>query len=73
MPEAISYRILLPKQSDQIAVFSFKARASEIDKFARIERISRDGNGRLTGFQRPQIANHIREIRDYVGYCQGPR
>lgn len=33
---------------------------------ARIERIGRDKSGRLSGFQRPQIAAHIREIRDYL-------
>jgi DGQHR domain-containing protein len=34
---------------------------------ARIERIGRDAKGRLSGFQRPQIAAHIREIGDYLG------
>jgi DGQHR domain-containing protein len=35
-------------------------------KIARIERIGRDASGRLSGFQRPQIASHIREISDYL-------
>ncbi len=35
-------------------------------RFAVIERAGRDGEGRLSGFQRPQIAAHIREIRDYL-------
>ncbi|MET4066798.1 DGQHR domain-containing protein [Bradyrhizobium sp. S3.2.6] len=36
-------------------------------QIARIERIGRDAKGRLSGFQRPQIAAHIREISDYLG------
>ena len=35
-------------------------------QIARIERIGRDKDGKPTGFQRPQIAAHIREIRDYL-------
>lgn len=31
-----------------------------------IERVARDAEGSLSGFQRPQIAGHIREIRDYL-------
>lgn len=45
---------------------SFVARASDLQRFAVIDRIGRDGEGRLSGFQRPQIASHIREIRDYL-------
>lgn len=37
-----------------------------MQKFALIERVVRDAEGGLSGFQRPQIAGHIREIRDYL-------
>jgi DGQHR domain-containing protein len=47
-------------------VLSFAASASEVLRFATIERVARDAEGRLSGFQRPQIAAHIREIRDYL-------
>ena len=47
-------------------MYSFAANASDIYRFAAIQRISRDADGQLTGFQRPQIAAHIREIRDYL-------
>jgi DGQHR domain-containing protein len=57
---------LAPVQSKHLKVFTFVARASEISKIARIERAGRDNKGALQGFQRPQIANHIREIRDYL-------
>lgn len=47
-------------------VLSFVARASDLRRFAAIDRIGRDAGGVLRGFQRPQIAAHIREIRDYL-------
>ena len=61
-----TYKALLPKQSGQLTVFSFCARASDILKFAQIDRIGRQQDGALTGFQRPQVANHIDEIRSYL-------
>ena len=48
-------------------MLSFPARASDLQRFATIDRIGRDGAGQISGFQRPQIAAHIREIRDYLG------
>lgn len=35
-------------------------------RFASIDRIGRSAQGELSGFQRPQIASHIREIKDYL-------
>lgn len=61
-----TYKALLPKQSGQLTVFSFCARASDILKFAQIDRIGRQQDGALTGFQRPQVASHIDEIRAYL-------
>ncbi|WP_374788854.1 DGQHR domain-containing protein DpdB [Brucella oryzae] len=54
------------RQSEAHTVLSFAALASELQKFAVIERVARDAEGGLSGFQRPQIAGHIREIRDYL-------
>lgn len=64
--ELLTFDALTPAQSDHLVVFTFIAKASEIAKIARIERAGRDDLGALQGFQRPQIANHIREIRDYL-------
>ena len=47
-------------------VLSLVAKASDLRRFAAIDRIGRDESGALRGFQRPQIAAHIREIRDYL-------
>lgn len=47
-------------------MLSFAAPASEVLRFAAIDRVARDAQGVLSGFQRPQVAGHIREIRDYL-------
>ncbi|PWC91876.1 hypothetical protein TSO5_18645 [Azospirillum sp. TSO5] len=54
------------QQSAEHVALTFAARADEILRFASIERIARDGEGRVSGFQRPQVAGHIREIKDYL-------
>ena len=55
-----------PRQGTGPPVVCFSATPQQIMQIARIERIGRDKTGKLTGFQRPQIAAHIREIRDYL-------
>lgn len=62
----ITYTALVPKQSDTHNVFTFCAKASEIFSFAMINRIARSTDGGISGFQRPQVANHIKEIREYL-------
>jgi len=62
----LKYTAIKAEQSEKHQVLSFAAKASEILAFASIDRISRDAAGRLKGFQRPQIASHIHEIRDYL-------
>ncbi|MGA8170113.1 MAG: DGQHR domain-containing protein DpdB [Methylocystis sp.] len=62
----LRFDALAPVQSRKLTVFTFIAKASEIACIARIERAGRNDSGALQGFQRPQIANHIREIRDYL-------
>ncbi len=47
-------------------VFVFAASPSEVLSFATIERVARADDGQLKGFQRHQVAAHIRDIRDYL-------
>lgn len=65
-PRQLTFDALTPAQSNTLEVFTFVAKACDIAKIARIERAGRDEVGVLQGFQRPQIAAHIREIRDYL-------
>lgn len=54
------------KQSNKHTVVSFPASASDIFAIAKIDRAGRTDQGELFGFQRPQVSQHIREIRDYL-------
>lgn len=54
------------RQSSEHDVMTFAATADQVLQFAAIDRVGRDEAGTLSGFQRPQIAGHIREIRDYL-------
>jgi DGQHR domain-containing protein len=60
------YLAIRANQSPDHTVLSFAASAQELSRFACIERINRDTEGHLSGFQRPQLATHIREIKDYL-------
>lgn len=62
----LTFSAIRASQSSEHMVMCFTATASEINSFAAIERIARDGEGHLSGFQRPQIASHIQEIKDYL-------
>lgn len=54
------------RQSATHEVVSFAASVEQIKAIAAIDRVRRDADGSLHGFQRPMVANHIREIRDYL-------
>lgn len=62
----MTYLAVCARQSSDHHVLSFAATAADVLRFASIERIARDRQGELSGFQRPQVAAHIREIRDYL-------
>lgn len=61
------YPALRAQQAADHDVFVFAAPPEEVLKFAQIERVGRSDEGHLKGFQRHQIASHIRDIRDYLG------
>lgn len=61
-----TYRAILAQQSPKHACLMFAASASDILAWAQIERAGRNDEGQRRGFQRPQIASHIKEIRDYL-------
>ena len=61
------YTALRAQQASDHDVFVFAAPPRDVLTFAQIERVGRSDNGNLKGFQRHQIASHIRDIRDYLG------
>ncbi|MBO6947194.1 MAG: DGQHR domain-containing protein [Rhodospirillales bacterium] len=62
----LEFKAVRAQQSERHKVLCFPAKASDIQKFASIEQIARDESGGIRGFQRPQISQHINEIRDYL-------
>ena len=61
------YTALRARQAPEHEVFVFAAQSHDVLSFAQIERVGRSDDGQLKGFQRHQIASHIKEIRDYLG------
>ncbi len=68
MTKTLTYSAVQASQSPKHKVLTFAAKASDVMKFAAIDRIGRNAQGELSGFQRPQIAGHIREIKDYLAH-----
>jgi DGQHR domain-containing protein len=66
LSKLIEFKGLVAEQSVSHTTLTIAATAEEILSFARIDRIGRDQQGDLFGFQRPQIAAHIKEIGDYL-------
>lgn len=64
--KSFTYECLIPKQAPGRDIFTFCASVEEILEFATVERIGRTAGGQLKGFQRPHVAKHISEIRDYL-------
>lgn len=64
--DPMTFLAVCARQSSEHTVLTFAASAEEVLRMASIDRIGRDVQGVLSGFQRPQVAAHIREIRDYL-------
>jgi DGQHR domain-containing protein len=64
--KVFKYTAVRARQAEGHNVFSFAAQPKDILAFSEIERVSRHEDGQLKGFQRHQIASHIKEIRDYL-------
>ena len=62
----LTFPALVPKQAKSANVAFFVTTADQIARIAKINRLSRTVDGVPSGFQRPQIAGHIREIGDYL-------
>lgn len=60
------FKALRARQAEGNEVLSIAATPEQILSFAQIERVGREEDGRLRGFQRHQISGHIKEIRDYL-------
>lgn len=61
------FKAIRANQASEHDVFSFAATPEQVLGFSEIERVGRQDDGELRGFQRHQVAAHIKEIRDYLG------
>lgn len=64
--KSFTYECLIPRQASGRDIFTFCASVQDIFQFATVDRIGRTPDGELKGFQRPHVAKHISEIRDYL-------
>lgn len=62
----LRFAAIRASQSPNHQVLSFAATVEQVVSIASIDRVKRDDDGHLTGFQRPLVSKHIREIRDYL-------
>jgi DGQHR domain-containing protein len=62
------YKAIRARQSESHQILSFPVKASDITEFAEVDRAGRAEGGKLSGFQRPQIASHVKEIRQYLSH-----
>lgn len=62
----LKFPALVPKQTRGAKVAVFVSTAAQVAQIARIERLARSSDGVATGFQRPQVAGHIKEISAYL-------
>lgn len=60
------FKAIRARQAAGHDVFVFAAPPGDVLAFSEIERVARADDGQLKGFQRHQVASHIKEIRDYL-------
>ncbi|MBW4504756.1 MAG: DGQHR domain-containing protein [Scytonema hyalinum WJT4-NPBG1] len=60
------FKAIRANQAADHDVFSFAAAPEDILAFSEIERVGREEDGQLRGFQRHQVASHIKDIKDYL-------
>ena len=63
---SIVVRALHTTQAEDLDVYAFFIRGSDIIKIADISRLDRDESDSLKGFQRPEIRSHVKGIVDYL-------
>jgi DGQHR domain-containing protein len=66
IPTKIERRALRITQSAGIDLYLLTLSGDDLLRIAGISRVSRDDDGRLLGYQRPEVKKHVREIADYL-------
>src|SRR5436190_21357778 len=65
-PTLIRRRALRIDQDPEHPLYLFTLTGDELLEIADISRINRDEEGKLIGYQRPEVRRHIQNIIDYL-------
>lgn len=60
------YPALELRQGSNKKVYCFSVNGKDVHHYASISRIAQDDDGKIIGYQRPEIQNHIKEIKEYI-------
>ena len=63
---SIIRRAIRIKQNAEHPLFMFSLTGTEILEIADISRLSRGDDGKLLGYQRPEVKKHVQDIVDYL-------
>ncbi|HEX4607652.1 MAG TPA: DGQHR domain-containing protein DpdB [Urbifossiella sp.] len=65
-PDPLRLPALRMRQGRDRVLYAFAVDGKQVEEFATVSRIGRDGNRRIIGYQRPEVLSHIAEIRAYL-------
>ena len=65
-PDLLRVPALRVTQGESRQLYSFAVDGKVLPSFAAVSRIKRAEKGEVLGYQRPEVASHIAEIRDYL-------
>lgn len=65
---SLRFPCLQAKQNEGKYIYSFVANGKDIPKFASVSRITRNEDGLLEGYQRPEIEEHVDDIARYLSH-----
>jgi DGQHR domain-containing protein len=65
-PSALVIPAIRMRQGQGRELYLFGVDGKQLEGFAAISRIRREGDGELAGYQRPEVLSHIAEIRKYI-------
>ena len=64
--DKLSVPCIKTQQNPDRHLYSFVVDGKRIAQFATVSRVGRDEGGQLAGYQRPEVQDHISDIRSYI-------
>jgi DGQHR domain-containing protein len=65
-PNVVRHRALRVDQDSEHPLYLFALTGEELVRIADISRVSRNEDGKLLGYQRPEVKRHIQNIKEYL-------